>query len=455
MFLLALAWSWSLARITTPMGASEDHFAIGQRLYRTGSLAGESDPGVFRPPGYPAFVAATLHVRDVIAAVRSSAPAHAMADDGAVLLAQCLVVAATAAALFAFGATLLPRFEAACVGLVVACGPIALSLIGLQSYYLLHILGIALGTAQLALAAGTPRVRPADAVVAGLLWGISTLVRPVTLILPPFVFLLVRLRRGGAWRSAAFFTLLFTAGMAMAIVPYTVRNHAVTGRWVLVNAQGGFALWATATARPPADEEFIHWPRLWGQQGMNLYREVTGESEYDPATFNTRVVELEAAFTRQALRNLRSRPSLYFQNVVQNLRGFLTDPMGSWPSTFADLNRLAPDRTDFLVSAYGTGLLLLALPGLARGLWRRDAPAWTVLLVFCSLAVAHSMTYLNQRFTYVKLPLLAMGFAISLAAIGDRSIVLGRPRLRLRLAAVLAVTMLAASASATLLGLAR
>jgi hypothetical protein len=68
--------------------------------------------------------------------------------------------------------------------------------------------------------------------------------------------------------------------------------------------------------------------------------------------------------------------------------------------------------------------------------------------------VAHAFTFLNQRYTDVKLPLLAMGFAITLAALGDRSIGLGRTRVRLRLAAVLAVATLVLSASATLLLLA-
>ena len=92
-FVLALAWSRGVALGTTPIGASEEHFAVGQRLYRTGSLGAGSDPGLLRPPGYPAFVAATLHLRDVFAAMRGLGPAQAGADEDAVLLGQCLVVA--------------------------------------------------------------------------------------------------------------------------------------------------------------------------------------------------------------------------------------------------------------------------------------------------------------------------------------------------------------------------
>ena len=454
-FVLALAWSWGLALVTTPIGASEEHFAIGQRLYQTNSLAAENDPGVLRPPGYPAFVAVTLHLRDVFAAVRGSDTTQAGADEDAVLLGQCLVLAATATVIFASGATALFPLEAACAGLVFACGPISIALVGLRSYQTLHLLGLAVGTAQLAFAARVRGGSSLDSLLSGILWAFATLVRPVSLILPPFVFLLARLRRFGAWRSAALFTLLFTVGMAIPMLPYTVRNYLITGRLVLVNVQGGFALWATTAGRPQADEEFLSWPQLWRERGMTIYRQVTGDSEYDLPTFSTHVVELEDAFKRQALRNLRRRPSVYFHNVVNNLWRFCSDPMASWPNTFAEQNYLPTSRARLLVGGYGTGLLLLALPGLIRGLGRRDASAWTVFLVFCALATAHSITFLNDRYTYVKLPLLAMGFTISLAALEDHGVALGRTGVRLRLAAVLAVAMLVCSASATLLLLAR
>jgi hypothetical protein len=454
-FVLALAWSRGLALSTTPIGRSEEHFTIGQRLHQTGSLAAGSDPGVLRPPGYPAFVAATLHFRDVLAAMRGWAPAQAGADEDAILFGQCLLAAATATVIFAFGATVLAPLEAACVGLAFACGPISIALVGLRSYHVLHILCLAVGTARLAVAARGPRGSPLDSLLSGVLWGIATLVRPVSLILPPFVFLLARCRRGGTWRPAALFTLLFTVGMAIPVLPYTVRNYYVTGRLVLVNVQAGFQLWGATVSRSQPPEDSLSWLLLWRQHGMNIYRQVTGDQEYDLEVFSARVVELDDAFKRHALRNLRRRPSVYLHNVISNVGRFCGDSMASWPTTFADQNLLPRSRTRFLVRAYGLGLLLLALPGLIQGLWRRDPLAWTVLLVFCSLAAAHAIGFFYERYTYVKLPLLVMALTTTLATLGDRAIVLGRSRLRLRFAVVLAATVLVFSASTTALLLAR
>lgn len=443
-FLMALAWSRGELLFSAPIGRSEEHLAIGQRLYRTGSLAALNDPGVLRPPGYPSFVAATLHIRDLFAAVGGSDPKQAGSDEDAVLWAQCLLLAATATVIFAFGATVLPPLEAACVGLVFAWGPISVALLGLHSYHLLHTVGLTVGTAQLALAARASPQSPRGPLLAGILWGMATLVRPVSLILPPFVFLLARLRRGGAWRSAAAFALLFTLGMAAPILPYTVRNYRLTGRLVLVNVQGGFALWATTARRLKPEEEFLDWNELWKKRGLILYRGVTGQPKYDIATFSTHVFELEDAFKSQALRNLQRRPSVYLHNVADNLWGFCRDPVTKWPRIFAGRNQLSRSRNRFFVSAYSLVLLLLALPGIVRGLWRRDALASTVFLSFAALAVAHAFTFLDERYTYVKVPLLAMGFALTLATLEDRSI------LRWRLAAVLAVTMLMGSALVTL-----
>lgn len=447
-FLLALAWNLAIDRSTTPIGASEEHFALGQRLYRTGSLVAGPDPGLLRPPGYPAFVAVTLRVRDLLAVVQGPG-SPAMGDEDAVLLAQCLVVAATSTVIFAFAATMTPPLEAACAGLVFAVGPISLALVGLRSYQALHLFGLALATTQLALAAKVPGGRSWSVLPAGASWGIATLVRPVSLILPPFVFLLGRLARGGTWRAAVRLALLFTAGMALAILPYSVRNYRVAGRLVPVNLQSGFHLWGATATRPAVSEDSLAWLELWNQYGMTLYRQVTGRADYDLGAMSSHVVEMESAFRRQALANIKRRPTVYLRNVADNVWRFCSDPMASWPTTFADQNQLSRPRTRVLVGAYSLGLLLLALPGVARGLQRRDAVAWTLFLVSGSLVAAHAVGFYYGRYGYVKLPLLVMALAVTLASFEGRSIELGRPRLRIRVAALVAVGAALGSGGAT------
>jgi len=449
----AAAWVWTgvLAHLGAPVGPSEEYLDLGRRLYRTGSLATQSDPGVLRPPGYLAFIAATLHLRDAWTAVRGLPAGQATTDEEAVLQAQSVVNAAAAVAVFAFAVSLVPPFEAACAALALACGPVALPIVGVWSYPTLHVALVAFATAHLAHAVGAAPRRSLSPLLAGVSWGLVTLVRPVTLILPPFVYLLARRQRDRSGRSAGLFALLFTAGMALAILPYTVRNYRVTGRVVLVNAQGGVALWAATARRFEPHEEFLSWGSLWGERGMIIYRRVTNHPEYDLETFSAHVLELDDAFRAQALRNLRRRPGVYVANVATNLLAFCRDPMDRWPIRLANANQWDPRRFELLASAYSVALLLLALTGVVVGVHRRDDAAWTVLLVFGTMAMSHALTYLNGRYTYVKLPLLAMALPLCFAALADLSVRWRRWPSGVRLSSVLAATVLALTAASTLI----
>src|SRR5476651_76896 len=50
----------------------EDHFRIGQNLRSTGALTIDGLPSIFRPPGFPGFVAAALWIGDRISPSKDS-----------------------------------------------------------------------------------------------------------------------------------------------------------------------------------------------------------------------------------------------------------------------------------------------------------------------------------------------------------------------------------------------
>jgi hypothetical protein len=449
----AAAWVWTavLAHVGAPIGPSDEHLDLGRRLYRTGSLSTTTDPGVLRPPGYLAFIAATLHLRDAWTALRGLPSDQAPTDEQAVLQAQSVVGAAAAVFVFAFAVSLVPPFEAACAALVLAWGPVALPMVGVWSYPTLHVALVAFATAHLDHAVRAAPRKPLGPLLAGVSWGLVTLVRPVTLILPPFVYLMARRPGDRSRKSAALVALLFAAGMALAILPYTVRNYLATRRVVLVNAQDGFALWAATARRFEPQEEFLSWGSLWGERGMIIYRRVTRRPEYDLETFSAHVLELNDAFRDQALRNLRRRPGVYVANVATNLSVFCRDPMDRWPISLANANQRDVRRAERVATAYAAALMLLALVGVVVGVRRGDGAAWTVLLVFVTMALSHALTYLNARYTYVKLPLLAMALPFCFAALADRSVPGRRGPSGVRLSSVLAATVLALTAASTLM----
>jgi 4-amino-4-deoxy-L-arabinose transferase-like glycosyltransferase len=86
--------------------------------------------------------------------------------------------------------------------------------------------------------AGAPERRfLGGAAAVGLLWGLATLVRSLTMLLPSVVFLWLLLRRWRFTRAVAATALL---GMVLAavLVPWALRNHARFGRLIPVSDNG-------------------------------------------------------------------------------------------------------------------------------------------------------------------------------------------------------------------------
>ena len=90
-------------------------------------------------------------------------------------------------------------------------------------------------------------------------------------------------------------------------------------RFVPVNLQAGAALWGSTVKVLPADPDSYRWYELSGDF-MQIYHRVTGESQYDYATYARHHLELEDALLSAALVNLRTDPRPYLVNGLWTLR---------------------------------------------------------------------------------------------------------------------------------------
>ncbi len=178
---------------------------------------------VFRPPGYPAFLAAVYLV---------AGETHRLA---AVRLVQSVLGAALAP---------LTLFLARRLRLPDRAGWIAAVLVGL--YPILWMYPIGLGSenlfilltvvgAILLLKAADDR-KPASAMTAGLMLGAAALTRGALALF--LVFAVVWLGRAAGWRRAA----LFSATAAALLVPWSIRNSLVLGRPAFVENSMGYNL---------------------------------------------------------------------------------------------------------------------------------------------------------------------------------------------------------------------
>ena len=113
------------------------------------------------------------------------------------------------------------------------------------------------------------------AMAAGILWGLTSLVKPVTLIIPFFVAPLMLCRQP---RSLAMRTMIDMVGMILTVGPYVGRNYLVTGQ-PIVTAQSGFAFWGLHR-KIGADEPFLVWQPIWWKYGMPTVSKITGSMEY-------------------------------------------------------------------------------------------------------------------------------------------------------------------------------
>ncbi|MBI3267908.1 MAG: glycosyltransferase family 39 protein [Planctomycetes bacterium] len=407
-------------------GMTDEWFDLGMNLRLHGSLAiGDALPVLLRPPGYPAFIAAVVpgYAR-LEAATEAERAAHSDRCRGAVQAAQSVLLALSSALLFLWLRGRLRPALAALAALLFGTNPYAVLLTGLLHYDVLHIFFI-IGCGYALDRAVEARARPGLAIFfAGAAWGLATLVRPVTLLLPLFVLGALLLRFRPDTRKGLRLGLLFGLGMALAIAPWTLRNFRQTGRLVLVNAQGWTAFWG-ATVKPlPIDPNRFLWYRVYPESYAPVFERATGRS-YSYEELIRSALPVEDAFRAEALANVARDPACYAGNVATSLLAFNVGINSVFVEVFQRLQRTpdppsrewfrpGSDQT-FLRTGAGTvfawwtyALTACGLFGLVRGLASRD-PTWLVAgAIYGCLCVAHAVTWMDLMYYYVKFPFLLL-----------------------------------------------
>ena len=144
--------------------------------------------------------------------------------------------------------------KTACVSSVISCfyGPFIFYCAVLLS----ETLGIFLISLTLFfLLKSLKKLRKGFFLTSGIFLGLASLARPNFLILAPFVLLILFLQK----KRAGLF-LIFCAGLALVILPVTVRNYIVSGNAVIISASG-FENYRLANSYDSVVLNYIH-PKL-------------------------------------------------------------------------------------------------------------------------------------------------------------------------------------------------
>jgi hypothetical protein len=399
-------------------GLTDEWQALGANLAVYGTLGMENEPWVLRPPGYPALVALVLKAAG---APNVSTVAYRARVRPLIYAAHALVLASTATLLFAWLSGWLRPGLALAAALVFGVNSLTLVLVGMLHYALVHLLGLVASMWALQRAFQEPAQR-GRMLLTGVLLGLVTLVRPVTLLLPAFAFVALALQLRGAWRPALRAAALLALGMAAVVLPWTARNYAVSGRLIPVNLQAGIVWWAATEKALPWDPDHYLWYDL-GPELLAIHTRVTGAQGYDIVTFARRLPELEAEYRREAIANLRERPSVYARNVARVLwasaaqtstalpRGFVRlqrDPSPKGPPqswfTLGPTDELGSPGLAWGLRLLGGALTALGAAGLLVAARARDAALLGPLALGACVVAAHAVTHLDLLHHYLRLP---------------------------------------------------
>jgi hypothetical protein len=391
----------------------EDHFQIGQNLRSTGTLTIDDVPSILRPPGYPGFVAASLWIGDLISAPKDT-PSQRSAehDQRIVVYAQGILLGAMAAALFLWASLWSGFVPAAGIAFTASLNPYSLALANLVSYHLLFVVLTIFSTLGLLLLRRSLSSGPAAAGV-GFLWGLTSLVKPVALVIPFFIAPLVLLRLPA--RPAIKSIVLILAGMILMVGPYVGRNYLITGQ-PIVTAQSGFAFWGTSIEKIGPNEPFLVWQPIWWKYGMPIFSKITGSAEYRGSLMNAYALQLNAEFSKEARDNIIAAPEIYLYNVFRNFTSFNLDTMGFWNRFLVAHNtRLVLVLSEFWIIC----LMMLAAAGTIWGCISDNDDSMIVFTVYIGIVAAHSISFATELYTIAKLPLIILGFALLVRRLED------------------------------------
>jgi hypothetical protein len=222
----------------------------------------------------------------------------------------------------------------------------------------------------------------------------------------------------------------FVLGMALAILPLTLRNHRVAGLWIPVNAQFWTAVYgSTAVATQPSPDR-MRWRDVLSQArevaARSVGRELAGV--YEPMSIPENLL-LEKGYRDAALANLREQPGTYLTNVLRSLWSYhahttaaylpvfrhYQQPGGTWPRWGSPGTPADPATWPGgdVYRIFGDLLTLLGLAGAGLAIVRRDARLLAPAAVHACFAVAHSLSWMDFTYLYLRMPFNAL-FAIYL-----------------------------------------
>lgn len=253
--------------------------------------------------------------------------------------------------------------------------------------------------------------------LSGLLFGAATLMRAQMLLFPiGAIVALMLVFRDVRWRDAAKALVIVYLALAAVVLPWSLRNEARLGSFVLVSTNGGVALFTGANDQATGDWFAWEHTPLWDRTGIPFDQRIE------------RQVELDHRFKALATDWIRANPVRWSTLGVKKMALLWrkdTDAFWSLDESYPALHRVwivaqVIDQLYYLL------LLALAAWPLAigvRGIARRDAHAAPLALLGC-MPVFVTLTafgFTGQiRYHYPAMPFVAAAAGWTIARLWQR-----------------------------------
>ncbi len=288
----------------------------------------------------------------------------------------------------------------------------------LETKHMPSTLGVFLVLAALlALVEGRDRKSWVLAWLAGVLLGAGCLVRPNTLLFVPLGALWIlwashRSSRVVAWIRAA----LFVVGVVLAIAPVSLRNHAITGEWILVSSHGGMTLYQSNNET--ASGTYSRIPGAPGNPRV-LAEQLRVMAEAEQGT-SLSISQVDAHWRARALAFVADDPLRALALVARKLRLWLGNDEISTEYVLATEREITP--TLWLAPIPFAAILALAVVGAQSAFAARRfaAPAWLMLGFVASNIATIAIFYFSSRYRLPAVPLLCGFGGAGFAVIAER-----------------------------------
>ena len=422
-------------------GMAEEYFHLGQSLAQTGHFMPDKNIAyVFRPPGYPAFIAGVIKLRQLFPGSLPSVTdvnglSYTNALHRSVYYAQCLLLSFSTVLLFIWLSAYFKSVNAIFISALFALNPYLYILTGLLHYEILHIFLTILSCFALTRAFRDQKIHTAGLLMAGSLWGLTTLVRPMTIILPAFVLIMGVIHFRPFFNKSIKAAFFLTLGMAITISPYTIRNYCLTKTLIPVNAQGGAALWVGTIVKVNKNPNYYDFWTLMDnkkvkQQQAELFQKAAKEKEpQDFGKFFRIFLKNNVAFDRvykeKAIDNILQHPEIYSYNLIQNFLTYNLDINSIFIDLFQANNHYSgiqplnlkhcihgiPQNIKFNSMSTAFAYLIYVLSGLGllgilTGVLNKNGFLLVPFTIYLCFGVAHAITYMDLMYYYIKIPFL-------------------------------------------------